>query len=160
MSDPAYQAAIADLNQTQIRINSLRRTQSQLQGDITRYQARIEAAPMVEQQLASLTREYDLERENHKQLTERHQAALVQEQIARSRGGERFSVLYGAYLPDSPESPNRLRIMLMAIAAGLALGVGLAFAREFLDRSVRDTRALQADFDVPVLAEIPRIHTA
>ena len=69
-------------------------------------------------------------------------------------------MLYGAYLPDSPESPNRLRIMLMAIAAGLVLGLGMAFAREFLDRSVRDARVLQDDFDVPVLAEIPRIHAA
>ena len=48
----------------------------------------------------------------------------------------------------------------VAIAAGLVLGLGMAFAREFLDRSVRDARVLQDDFDVPVLAEIPRIHAA
>ena len=159
-ADPAYQQAITDRNLTQLRIRSLQQTESQLQRDIVRYQARIEASPMVEQQLASLNREYDLERENHKQLSARHQAAISQEQIARSRGGERFSVLYGAYLPDGPDSPNRLRILLMSIAAGLGLGIGLAFLREFLDRSVRDARVLQANFDVPVLAEIPRIHTA
>jgi succinoglycan biosynthesis transport protein ExoP len=159
-ADPSYQQAMADRSLTQLRIRSLQQTENQLQRDILKYQQRIEASPMVEQQMVSLTREYDLERENNKQLTERHQAALMQEQIARTRGGERFSVLYGAYLPDSPESPNRLRILLMAIAAGLALGVGAAFAREFLDRSVRDARSLQANFDVPVLAEIPRIHTA
>lgn len=159
-ADPAYQQAIADRNLTQLRIRSLQQTESQLQRDIVRYQQRIEASPMVEQQLVSLTREYDLERENNKNLTARHQEALSLEQIARTRGGERFSVLYGAYLPDSPDSPNRLRIMLMAIAAGLGLGIGLAFLREFLDRSVRDARVLQANFDVPVLAEIPRINPA
>ena len=30
--------------------------------------------------------------------------------------------------------------------------------REFLDRSVHDARALQNEFEVPVLGEIPRIH--
>ena len=158
--NPAYQQALADREMTQLRIRTLRQTMDQLQRDIPKYQQRIEAAPMVEQQLVSLNREYELERENNKQLSERHQSAVVQEQIARSRGGERFSVLYGAYLPDGPESPNRVRIMLMAIAAGLVLGIGAAFAREYLDRSVRDARTLQDDFDVPVLGEIPRIHTA
>ena len=36
-------------------------------------------------------------------------------------------------------------------------GTGAALGREYFDRSVRDANALQEDFDVPVLAEIPRI---
>ena len=87
-------------------------------------------------------------------------AAIVEEQIARTRGGEKFSVLNHAYLPQSPESPNRPRWLVMALALGLALGGASAFGREFLDRSIRDARKLQDEFDVPVLAEIPRIHDA
>jgi polysaccharide chain length determinant protein (PEP-CTERM system associated) len=159
-ADPAYQQLAAERNQTQLRIRGLQRAEAQLSGDIGRYQRRVEAAPMVEQELASMQREYDLERENYKQLSEKHSASLVQEQIARTRGGERFSVLNAAYLPDSPVSPNRLRLLLMALGLGAALGGALAFGREFLDRSIRDARKLQDDFDVPVLAEIPRIHGA
>jgi uncharacterized protein involved in exopolysaccharide biosynthesis len=98
-----------------------------------------------------------MERENYKQLSERHAAATTQEQIARSRGGERFSVLTPASLPEEPESPNRGRIVLISLALALALGLGAAFAREYLDRSIRDGRSLQEEFDVPVLAEIPRL---
>ncbi len=39
----------------------------------------------------------------------------------------------------------------------VALGAGAALGREFLDRSVHDSRALQNEFEVPVLGEIPRI---
>jgi len=92
-----------------------------------------------------------------KQFSEKHAAALVQEQIARGRGGERFSVLSPAFLPHSPESPNRARLLLMALALGVVLGGALAFGREFLDRSVRDAATLQEQFDLPVLAEIPRM---
>ena len=42
--------------------------------------------------------------------------------------------------------------MLMALASGLVLGGGVAFGREFLDRSVHDARGLQNEFEVPVLA--------
>jgi capsular polysaccharide biosynthesis protein len=85
---------------------------------------------------------------------------MLQERIARNHGGERFSILYPAGLPASPRKPDRLRVMLLALAAGLALGAGLVVGREFLDRSVHDIRALQHEFEVPVLGEIPRIHGA
>jgi polysaccharide chain length determinant protein (PEP-CTERM system associated) len=158
--DPSYQQLAAERNQTLLRIKALQRAEAQYTADIGRYQRRIEAAPMVEQELASTQREYDLEKENYRQLSEKHSAALVQEQIARTRGGERFSVLNAAYLPQSPDSPNRARLLLMALGLGAALGGVLAFGREFLDRSIRDPRKLQEEFDVPVLAEIPRIRGA
>jgi len=159
-ADPAYQQVVAERNLTQLRIKALQRSEAQLSGDIGRYQQRVEAAPMVEQELASLEREYEFEKENLKQLSEKHSAAIVQEQVARTRGGERFSVLNNAYLPRSPESPNRPRLLLMALALGFALGGASAFGREFMDRSIRDARKLQDEFEVPVLAEIPRIHDA
>lgn len=158
-SDPNYQQLVQEQTQAKLRINALRRSMGQLQGDIGRYQQRVEASPMVEQEMASLERDYDFERANYKTLSERHTAALLQEQIARTRGGERFSVLSGAYLPESPESPNRLRIALIGIALGLGLGAAIVFGREYLDWSIRDARGLQ-EFDVPVLAEIPRIRKA
>ncbi len=159
-ADPTYQQVAAERNLTQLRVKALQRTEAQLSADIARYQQRVEAAPMVEQELASLQRQYDFEKENLKQISEKHAAAAIQEQIARKRGGERFSVLNHAYLPQAPESPNRPRLLLMALALGLALGAGSAFGREFLDRSIRDARTLQDEFEVPVLAEIPRIHNA
>lgn len=155
-ADPNYQQLVTERTQTQLRINALRRSEGQLRGDINNYQRRIEASPMVEQELASLERDYEFEKANYKALAERHNAALIQEQITRTRGGERFSVLSGAYLPESPESPNRLRIALIGIALGLGLGAALVLGREYLDWSIRDARALQ-ELDVPVLAEIPRI---
>jgi polysaccharide biosynthesis transport protein len=156
-ADPGFQQLEAERNLVQLRIRAMRRAEGQLQADISRYQSRVEAAPMVEQQLASLQREYELEKENYKHLSGKHGAAVVQEQIERGRGGERFSILYGAYLPDAPESPKRGRVLLIALALGLALGAGAALGREFLDSSVHDARMLQSEFDVPVLAEIPRI---
>ena len=158
--DPGYQQLIAERNQAQLRIRMLQRAEAQLQRDISNYQQRVEAAPMVEQELASTQREYDFERENYKQLSAKHAAALVQEQITRTRGGERFSVLNQAYLPDSPESPNRPRLLLIALALGIALGGAAAIGREYMDRSIRDARLLEDEFDVPVLAEIPRIRDA
>jgi len=83
--------------------------------------------------------------------------AVPTEDVARKQGGERFSILYPASLPEDPIEPQPLRIMALAIVAGLVLGAVGAVGREFLDRSVHDSRALENEFEVPVLGEIPRI---
>ncbi len=158
--DIAYQHLVDESNLTRLRIVALQRTETQVRADIGRYQQRVDSAPMVEQSLSSLQRQFDLESENHKQLTEKHSAALVREQMARTRGDERFSVLSAASFPSAPDSPNRGRILMFAAGLGLLLGGAFAFGREFLDRSIRDGGALQSEFGVPVLVEIPRFPAA
>ena len=112
---------------------------------------------MVEQELSGLTRAQELERNRYADLSKQLQQAQLTEDTVRKQGGERFSVLYPANLPTKPESPNALKVMGLAIVAGLVLGAGAAIGREFLDRSVHDARALQNEYQVPVLGEIPRI---
>jgi polysaccharide biosynthesis transport protein len=158
--DPAYQHLVAESNLAQLRIEGLRRTEKQLLAEIARVQQHIASAPMVEQSISSLQREFEVERENHRQLAERHAAASVRETIAHSRSNERFSVLSAASLPDRPESPNRGRILLLAVGLGGLLGAALAFGREYIDSSIRDSRTVQNEFGVPVLVEIPRIPAA
>ncbi|MGH2819476.1 MAG: polysaccharide biosynthesis tyrosine autokinase, partial [Candidatus Rokuibacteriota bacterium] len=57
----------------------------------------------------------------------------------------------------SPSSPQPLRAGGLALMAGLALGIGLAFLRERLDERVRSRDALEANLGTPVLAAVPRI---
>lgn len=159
-ADPAYQQLLADRALTRLRVQNLQRAEASARAQIGEYQRRVEAAPMVEQELAALSREYELEKQQYAQLSGKHQAALVAEDLERTQGSERFSVLYPATWPDRPFSPNRGRIMLIALALGMCLGLGGVAAREYLDRSVHDARAIQTEFEVPVLAEIPRIARA
>lgn len=156
-ADPLYKGKLQEREGAKLRIRDLQRASAAAQSQIQLYQARVDAAPMVEQELASLTREYDLEKQHYADLSAKHQQAQMTESLARKQGGERFSVLYPANVPSQPTKPDMLRIMLMAIAGGLVLGAAAAIGREFLDRSVHDVRALQDEFEVPVLGEIPRI---
>jgi capsular polysaccharide biosynthesis protein len=109
--------------------------------------------------LSSVNREYELEKQQYTSLAERHQSAVLAEDLERRRAGEQFTVLYPAYLPSSPSSPNILRLLLLSVLGGIVVAGGLAFGREYLDRSVYDARVLQNEFELPVLAEIPRIVT-
>jgi protein tyrosine kinase modulator len=152
-----YRGLLKDRETTKLRISELQRQSAAINVQIGSYQSRVEAAPRVEQQLVSLQRAYDLERAAYSDLSQKKQAALLNEDVQRKQGGEQFAVLVPAGLPDEPSKPKPFRVMLMALAAGFVLGGAAMIGREYLDRSVHDARGLRDEFELPVLAEIPRI---
>lgn len=159
-TNPEYRQLVKDRDTAKMRIAELQRQQRAAESAVAQYRARVEAAPRVEQELLSLTREYELERQAYGNLKEKRQAALINEDLQRSQGGEQFSILVPASYPSTPFKPQPLRVLLMAIAAGLVMGGAGVMGREYLDRSVHDVRALRDEFELPVLAEIPRIEPA
>ncbi len=160
LTDPVYRQRLADRDAVRLRINTLRAQSSQASSQIAQYQSRVEAAPMVEQDLQAISRDVELERARFADVKKTYDNARSAEDFARKQGGERFSVLYPAY-PGVPASPSQpVKLLILPIVMGLVLGVMMAIGREFLDRSVHDARALQSEFDVPVLGEIPKIHGA
>ena len=159
-ADPLYRQKLNERDVAKVHLKELQAAAANAQSQIGAYQSRVEAAPLVEQELTSLTRDYDMEKTRYTDLTTRLQNARMAENLAKEQGGERFSILYPANYPDSPVEPQALKVMGIALVLGLALGAGAALGREFLDRAVYDTRALQNEFEVPVLGEIPRITAA
>lgn len=158
--DPAHRQLLADREMARLRARDLQRADVELRRQISAYQARVESAPMVEQQLAGMQRDYDLERQQYSDLSAKLHSATLAENVERNGNGEQFTLLYPAALPTAPVSPVPWRVMLVAIAAGIALGCAAAVVREYLDRSVHDVRDIKDELEFPVLGEVARIRTA
>lgn len=60
-----------------------------------------------------------------------------------------------AFVPEDPAAPRRTIMVLVAGAAGLALGLALAFLLESLNTRVRSARAFEDAIGLPVLAHMP-----
>jgi polysaccharide biosynthesis transport protein len=159
-NDASFRQLLADQQLGRMRVAELQRAETQLRAQIASYQQRVESSPLVEQQLTSLQRDYDLEKRQYEELAARRDAAALSEDLERRQAGERFRVLSPATWPREPFKPDVFRILAMALVAGLFLGAGSAVGREFLDRSIYDAHTLQHEYDLPVLGEIQRIRAA
>jgi polysaccharide biosynthesis transport protein len=79
---------------------------------------------------------------------------LQEESISETRVGR---VIAPAVRPDAPTYPNRPLVLWIALAAGMALGVGLACAREMFDTAFTTSRQAEEFLSTPLLGSITRM---
>jgi uncharacterized protein involved in exopolysaccharide biosynthesis len=123
------------------------------------YQARLEAVPARETDLAELMRDYDTTQKLYADLLSKSEESRISANLERRQIGEQFKVLDPARPAEKPFSPNRVRINLFGAFAALFAGLGLAGFLEYKDASFRTQDEVSAVLSLPVLAQIPHIIT-
>jgi uncharacterized protein involved in exopolysaccharide biosynthesis len=124
------------------------------------YQARIEATPVREAELATLTRDYDTFQANYRGLLQKKEESDISANLEKRQIGEQFKILDPARMPEKPVSPDRPRLYLIAILAAIAVGIGLATAAEYFDRTLRTEADVRAALNLMVLATVPYMRDA
>jgi polysaccharide chain length determinant protein (PEP-CTERM system associated) len=94
-------------------------------------EARVNQLPIVEQEMAELTRDYQISQGNYKSLLDKKLAAGVATDMERSKKSERFNIIDPARVPQKPFKPKRAILTGVGSAAGLALGLLLGFGLEY-----------------------------
>jgi uncharacterized protein involved in exopolysaccharide biosynthesis len=129
--------------------------QKRLQTEIAAYQGKVSLSPAVEEQYKALTRDYDNAQKSYQDLLAKKSTADLTVKMTNQSEGERMFVLNPADVPDSPSFPNRLLFAAGGLAAGLALGGGLAMWLELRDNSIRTEADAEAALDLPMLVSVP-----
>lgn len=131
-----------------------------LSGLIAMYQARIEATPMRESELAALTRDYETLQNSYTNLLEKKEESQISANLEKRQIGEQFKILDPARLPERPASPDRPRLYLIALLAAIVAGLGTAAAAEYFDRTLRTESDVRAALNLMVLATVPLMREA
>ncbi len=144
-------------NSVALEVKRLKEEEKELKQQIAFYQRRIEETPRREQELTLLTRDYDLMKANYQSLLDKKMQAQMAENLERKQQGEQFKVLDPARLPEKPIKPDRNKILLIGAFIGLALGVGLTWFRESLDRSFHTVSDVENYLGISVIATLPNL---
>ncbi len=117
---------------------------------------RVEETPQREQELTSLTRDYDITRRGYDLLLGKESDAKISENLEKRQKGEQFRILDPAFLPEKPVKPNIAVLLFLGLALGIGIGGGLTFLIEGMDTSIKKAEELEEAFGFPVLSVIPR----
>ena len=134
--------------------------QKRLQREIAAYQGKVSLSPAVEEQYKGLTRDYDNAQKSYQDLLAKKSTADLTVKMTNQSEGERMFVLNPADVPDSPSFPNRLLFAAGGLAAGLALGGGIAMWLELRDNSIRTEADAEAALQLPMLVSVPWVGVA
>lgn len=150
----------SQIRANKIEIENRQRAIQELQKRIEDYQGRLNMTPVREQQLAALTRDYEQSRKNYEQLLAKRDQSEMATDLEKRQEGEQFRVLDPPNLPQKPYSPNRLKIDLIGLVAGLILGIACSAGSEMIDDRIYSKEQLEKIVTAPVLTEIPPLPTA
>ena len=81
-------------------------------------------------------------------------AMIFKEKAVEILKVDKVSIISPAKLQTTPVSPNKKLNLLIGAVIGLILGVMIVFLLEFLDKTVKDTKFIENELELPILGEI------
>ncbi|MGA7521070.1 MAG: hypothetical protein WBW84_01220 [Acidobacteriaceae bacterium] len=152
--------AQSQLHATETEISTRQQAVSQLQAKINDYQARLNAAPSAEEELADLNRGYTQSQSDYNDLLKKENESQMATSMEQMQQGERFTMQDPPNLPVKPDFPNPLKFCGIGVALGLVMGVVLVGVLEYVDDRMHMGEEIRDMLPMAVISEIPEIVTA
>ncbi len=114
--------------------------------------SQIKSLPVVEQELVRLARDVKVNSELYAALV----ASAQQLQLIAIGKTSNVRLIDAPVMPERPVSPNRPRVICIALFAGLFIGVMAAFIKRALQNTIDEPELVEKMFGLPVYASIPR----
>lgn len=147
----------SQLQANQTEITNREQEIQKLKGRIDEYQARLNAEPTAQQELADLTRGYEQSQKNYDELLRKQNDSAMATDMEQLQQGERFSVLDPPSLPTKPDFPNRIKFCGIGLVVGAALGIGVVALLELLDDRLHRDQEIEDLLPMAAISEIPEI---
>jgi polysaccharide chain length determinant protein (PEP-CTERM system associated) len=148
-----------EIAQIQTRLETRKGDEARVQDAIARYRGRLESIPALQSGLTELMRDYSTLQENYASLLRKSEESKLAVSLERRQVGQQFRLLEPPRLPQRPFAPNRQRINLMGLFAGLAFGLGIAALLEYRDTTLKTDEDVVVSLALPVVAVIPAMFT-
>src|SRR5437764_13132747 len=145
----------ARLRQDDMNIADLTKQQGQIQDEIRLLERRVQASPMIEQQMKELTRNYQTAQDFYNDLLKKRQNAGLAGDLESQQESEPFRVYDPPSLPDRPSFPKKVYFAGGGLSGGLALALALLYLIAIGDKSMHTERDVELALKLPVLALVP-----
>jgi polysaccharide chain length determinant protein (PEP-CTERM system associated) len=152
---PQMQQLRAKIKWDEASIADASKGQAKIQTEIRQLEARIQASPMVEQQLTELTRNYQAASDMYNDLLKRQQNSEMVGELENKQQSETFRVLDPPSLPSKASFPKKIVFVGGGAGAGLALGLGLLYLVTLTDKAMYTERDVELCLKLPVLTLVP-----
>jgi len=154
-----YRSVKAQILSTDAEVNALKHERETIRRNLLALQGKVEQGPRRDQELITITRDYDNLKGQYNELLKKKMEADLSKDLELRLKGEQFQILDPANLPKEPSVPKIKKIFALAFLMAGFLGFGGAIGLEKIDLSLRGVTDFKYFFDIPILASIPILET-
>jgi polysaccharide biosynthesis transport protein len=147
------QDLVADLAKAEVDWTSLKEGLGSLWQSRTQAVEKSRSIPTLEATQRELQRQVDAAQTTYKTLL----AKLQEVQVAKNQTVGNARIVSNAIVPSEPIGSKSLLILLGGGAAGLLLGVSIAFLVDYADQSVKTLQEIKDLLNYPILGMIPQV---
>lgn len=152
-SDELSQNLTSQFIASETERKALEKKLSALQAQRTELQKRLAQLPLKQQPLTALARQREEATASLKLL----QSKLEEARIAEAQLVSNVRIIEQAQPPSSPSGPNKKAVLVVAIAFGSILAVGVVLILEMMDNKLRDVSDIEELLKLPKLGVLPDI---
>jgi uncharacterized protein involved in exopolysaccharide biosynthesis len=157
VTDPDTLEILGRIQSTDSGIQSLRNKEVELRQKLQSYERRLLETPQVEREYQALLRDLDNAREAYEALVAQQKQAQFAEAVENQQLGRGFALVSRPSIPDEPDWPNRIAILLLGLILAAGSGMGVVTAAESVDGSVRSADEFRDLFGSPPIATVPYV---
>ena len=154
--NPLYQDARQKVLDVETELSSLGAKKVRLLELVAEKETDLQSIPEHAKEFGVLVQERDSVKKIYEDLLLRMGQSEVSKQMEIGDKTTTFRVVDPAAFPNKPISPNMVRMILLGLAAGLGVGMGVAVLLEMRTSSIKDSSQLR-ELGIEVLAVIPHI---
>jgi len=158
-NNPIYIEVSAKIDAAQREISRMRQRQQELRVRLGEYEQRIYKTNQVQRAYLDLTRDHENKLNQYNDLRAKQLEAELAQTLETESKGESFVLIEPPVVPDTPEKPDRPKLIAMGFIASVGAGVGIAILMEMLFGGVRGYTQISKIVGKAPLVVIPVIST-
>ncbi len=157
--NPAYLSLQAMLADKQSAVAALQMRKRQLQGDLDLLNSKLAGDPEVAAEQGDIDRNYDVLKQQYDQLLAQREQVKLRSSAQSQTDAVKFSVIDPPTVPRTPTAPNRPLLLTGVLLAGLAAGIGAAFAIGRVQATFATAQRLEKATGIAVIGSIGEMVT-
>jgi polysaccharide chain length determinant protein (PEP-CTERM system associated) len=159
VENPVYDELRGKLAAAKVDYQSVEKRLGSLRKRLTEERGRAKRIAVRNAELAELTRDYDVTKQLYEELLESKEKARLSMTLDIEGQGVSYKIQEPAKFPLLPSGLRYVHFVVLGMIAGIAAPLGLAVVYVLADPRIRFVSKIERIIDVPVLAEIPHLHS-